>query len=120
MSDQVQTHTPRMVTFDLADTGATIAAAAEILQCFGHMDVLVNNAGVSYRGTILDTPVDVDRRVMETNYFGPIALTKGNVSDGREKHTDMLVCVFSLHLVPPLFHPGNVVIYSSGACFPRC
>lgn len=78
MFGQKQTHKPYTVTFDLADTGATVAAAAEILQCFGYVDVLINNAGISYRGTITDTTVDVDKRVMETNYFGPIALTKGN------------------------------------------
>lgn len=77
VSDQVQTHKPFTVTFDLTDPGAVVAATAEILQCFGYVDVLINNAGVSYRGTILDTTTDVDKRVMETNYFGPVALTKG-------------------------------------------
>lgn len=67
-----------MVTFDLTDPGAIAGAAAEILQCFGYVDVLINNAGISYRGTIVDTSLDVDKRVMETNYFGPVALTKGN------------------------------------------
>lgn len=66
-----------MVTFDLADPGAIAPAAAEILQCFGYVDILINNAGISYRGAISDTIVDVDRKVMEINYFGPVALTKG-------------------------------------------
>ncbi|KAM5308124.1 dehydrogenase/reductase SDR family member 7B isoform 3-T4 [Glossophaga mutica] len=82
ISDQVQTHKPFTVTFDLTDPGAVIAATAEILQCFGYVDVLINNAGVSYRGAILDTTTDVDKRVMETNYFGPVALTK----DAASKH----------------------------------
>ena len=64
------------MTFDLADPGAIAGAASEILQCFGHVDVLINNAGISYRGAIVDTSPDVDKRVMETNYFGPVALTK--------------------------------------------
>lgn len=75
--NQGQTHQPFLVTFDLTDPGAVAAAAAEILQCFGYVDVLINNAGISYRGTISDTIVDVDRKVMEINYFGPVALTKG-------------------------------------------
>ncbi|XP_012506888.1 PREDICTED: dehydrogenase/reductase SDR family member 7B isoform X2 [Propithecus coquereli] len=79
---KVQTHKPYTVTFDLADPGAIVAAAAEILQCFGHVDILVNNAGISYRGAIMDTTLDVDKRVMETNYFGPVALTK----DAASKH----------------------------------
>ncbi|KAB0362702.1 hypothetical protein FD754_006858 [Muntiacus muntjak] len=73
---EVQTHKPYTVTFDLADPGAIAGAASEILQCFGHVDVLINNAGISYRGAIVDTSPDVDKRVMETNYFGPVALTK--------------------------------------------
>ncbi|XP_011376432.1 dehydrogenase/reductase SDR family member 7B isoform X5 [Pteropus vampyrus] len=79
---EVQTHKPYIVTFDLADPGAIVAATAEILQCFGYVDVLINNAGISYRGAIIDTTTDVDKRVMETNYFGPVALTK----DAASKH----------------------------------
>ncbi|KAM9750508.1 dehydrogenase/reductase SDR family member 7B isoform 3-T4 [Dama dama] len=79
---EVQTHKPYTVTFDLADPGAIAGAASEILQCFGHVDVLINNAGISYRGAIVDTSPDVDKRVMETNYFGPVALTK----DAASKH----------------------------------
>ncbi|XP_015442111.1 dehydrogenase/reductase SDR family member 7B isoform X5 [Pteropus alecto] len=79
---EVQTHKPYIVTFDLADPGAIVAATAKILQCFGYVDVLINNAGISYRGAIIDTTTDVDKRVMETNYFGPVALTK----DAASKH----------------------------------
>ncbi|XP_028267685.1 dehydrogenase/reductase SDR family member 7B isoform X1 [Parambassis ranga] len=71
-----QTHTPCTVTFDLADTDSVDGAAEEILKCYGHVDVLINNAGISYRGNILDTHISVQRNVMETNYFGPIALTQ--------------------------------------------
>ncbi|KAJ6659728.1 hypothetical protein lerEdw1_018443 [Lerista edwardsae] len=69
-------HTHHTVVFDLADTKAVVSAATEILKCAGHVDVLINNAGISYRGAIADTAVEVDRKVMETNYFGPVALTK--------------------------------------------
>lgn len=73
---QKQTHTPSTVTFDLADRHTVDRAAEEILKCYGHVDVLINNAGISFRGNILDTSVSVQRDVMETNYFGPIALTQ--------------------------------------------
>lgn len=72
-----QTYTPCTVTFDLADRDTVDRAAQEILRCYGQVDVLINNAGISYRGNILDTHVSVQRDVMETNYFGPIALTQG-------------------------------------------
>lgn len=72
-----QTHKPHTVVFDLSDTKAVVNAAEEILKYLGHVDILINNAGISFRGTIVDTGLDVDKKVMETNYFGPIALTKG-------------------------------------------
>lgn len=65
------------MVFDLSDTKTILNAAEEILKHLGHVDILINNAGISYRGTIVDTGLDVDKKVMETNYFGPIALTKG-------------------------------------------
>ena len=97
--DQVQTHKPYTVTFDLADPGAIAGAASEILQCFGHVDVLINNAGISYRGAIVDTSPDVDKRVMETNYFGPVALTKGKFL-GQKGEVPGQVGLFSFPVVP--------------------
>jgi len=72
-----QTYAPCTVTFDLSSSSLVTSAAKDILKCHGHVDVLINNAGISYRGNILDTHVSVQRDVMETNYFGPVALTQG-------------------------------------------
>ncbi|XP_078096297.1 dehydrogenase/reductase SDR family member 7B isoform X4 [Mustelus asterias] len=82
VKDKKKTHTPHVVTFDLANLDTVRSSAEEILDCFGHVDVLINNAGISYRGDILDTAVSVDKDVMNTNYFGPVALTK----DAASKH----------------------------------
>ena len=43
---------------------------------FGKVDILVNNAGVSQRSFTLDTPLEIDRKIMEVNFFGTVALTK--------------------------------------------
>ncbi|XP_008577228.1 PREDICTED: dehydrogenase/reductase SDR family member 7B isoform X2 [Galeopterus variegatus] len=93
---KVQTHKPYTVTFDLTDPGAIVAAAAEILQCFGYVDILINNAGISYRGTIKDTTVDVDKRVMETNYFGPVALTKALLPSMIKRRRGHVVAISSI------------------------
>ncbi|XP_063790249.1 dehydrogenase/reductase SDR family member 7B isoform X2 [Pseudophryne corroboree] len=71
-----QRHKPHMVIFDLSDVDTVTSAAKEILHLVGNVDILINNAGISYRGTILNTKVSVDRMIMDTNYFGPVALTK--------------------------------------------
>lgn len=86
-----QTYAPCTVTFDLSDTEAVARAAVEILKCHGHVDVLVNNAGISYRGSIMDTHVSVQRDVMDTNYFGPVALTQGD-SCGTDEYSGPSEC----------------------------
>ena len=52
------------------------------MEAFGHVDILVNNAGVSSRSSVMETDAAVDRRVMEVNFFGTVALTKGGVGGG--------------------------------------
>lgn len=95
-SSQGQTYQPCVVTFDLTDPGAIASAATEILQCFGCVDILINNAGISYRGAISDTIVDVDRKVMEINYFGPVALTKALLPSMVERKRGHIVAISSI------------------------
>ncbi len=65
-----------IVPFDIADADQREDAAREVLGQFERIDVLVNNAGIGQRSAAMDTLLDVDRRVMEVDFFGPIALTK--------------------------------------------
>jgi len=48
----------------------------DLISKFGKIDVLVNNAGISQRSMVVDTSIDIDRKIMEIDYFGTIALTK--------------------------------------------
>lgn len=43
---------------------------------FGRIDILINNAGISMRGLIEDTQLDVIRKVMDVNFFGTVNCTK--------------------------------------------
>ncbi|XP_075417168.1 dehydrogenase/reductase SDR family member 7B isoform X1 [Tenrec ecaudatus] len=93
---KIKVYKPCIVAFDLADPNAIVAAAARILQCFGHVDILINNAGISYRGAIKDTSTEVDKKVMETNYFGPVALTKALLPSMIEKKQGHIVVISSI------------------------
>lgn len=46
------------------------------INVFGGIDILINNAGVSMRGLLRDTEVDVIRKVMEINFYGSVYCTK--------------------------------------------
>uniref|UniRef100_A0A1A7Z6N8 Dehydrogenase/reductase SDR family member 7B n=1 Tax=Iconisemion striatum TaxID=60296 RepID=A0A1A7Z6N8_9TELE len=93
---QKQTFTPCTVVFDLAKADTVEKAAEEILKCFGRVDILVNNAGVSYRGNIVDTHISVQRDVMETNYFGTIALTQALLPSMIQRHSGHIVAISSV------------------------
>jgi short-subunit dehydrogenase len=43
---------------------------------FGRIDILINNGGITQRSLVKDTVFEVDRAIMNTNYFGTVALTK--------------------------------------------
>lgn len=64
---------------DLLELDGAEALAERALAAFGHIDVLVNNAGVSQRGTALDTELPVVRWIMDLNFMAPVALTRAVV-----------------------------------------
>jgi dehydrogenase/reductase SDR family member 7B len=64
------------VVFDLSKTEEVIKAAKDVLTKFGHIDILVNNGGISQRALVSETEIDIDRKLMEINYFAGITLTK--------------------------------------------
>jgi len=65
-----------ILTIDLEDNFSLQQRAKEAVKLFGQVDILINNGGISQRDTILNTHLDVDRRLMEVNYFGSITLSK--------------------------------------------
>jgi dehydrogenase/reductase SDR family protein 7B len=64
------------VCFDLSDTTGIENLVNEQLNIFGHIDYLINIGGISQRARIDETPLWLDRKIFEINYFGTIALTK--------------------------------------------
>jgi len=66
----------KILPLDLSSSTTLQLSVEAAVQSFGHVDVLINNAGLSQRSFAKDTALEVDRRLMEVNYFGPITLTK--------------------------------------------
>jgi short-subunit dehydrogenase len=66
----------QVVPFDLVDENERRAAAEQVLGQYERLDVLVNNAGIGQRSLIKDTRPEVDRRVMEVDFFAPVELTR--------------------------------------------
>ena len=61
---------------DVTDAEACARAVAAGVECFGALDVLVNNAGMSQRSGFAATDLSVIRRVMDVNFYGAVHCTK--------------------------------------------
>jgi short-subunit dehydrogenase len=62
--------------FDLGDTSNIGNVVDKTIQRTGRVDYLINIGGVSQRAKAEETPLWLDRKIFEVNYFGTIALTK--------------------------------------------
>lgn len=64
------------VVFNLGNPDEVQATAEKVLKEFGRVDVLMNNGGISVRAEALETLLEIDRRIMEIDYFSGVILTK--------------------------------------------
>ncbi|MSU24156.1 MAG: SDR family oxidoreductase [Opitutus sp.] len=85
-----------VVPLDLTRHETFPAAVGEVLARRGRIDVLVNNGGVSQRALAADATLEVERALMEVDYFGPVALTKAVLPAMRARHAGRIVVVSSV------------------------
>ncbi len=64
------------VVFNLGNPEEVKATADKVLKEFGRVDVLMNNGGISTRALATETSLEIDRRIMEIDYFSGVILTK--------------------------------------------
>lgn len=65
-----------VLALDLEDAASFESLAQQVVAKYNRIDFLFNNGGLSQRSEAGETPLEVDRRIMEINYFGNIALAK--------------------------------------------
>ena len=66
----------KIVVLDLEDYNNLQPKVDEAIALFGKVDILVNNGGISQRSFVKDTQISVDKRIMDINYLGTVALSK--------------------------------------------
>ena len=91
------------LAFDITDMARLADAASTVLANFERLDVLINNAGISQRSLGHETMFEVDRRIMEVDFFGPVALTKAVLPRMIEQQSGHLIVTSSVagkHGVP--------------------
>ena len=81
---------------DLCDRDSIEAAAASALaQTGGTLDAVIHNAGIAIAGAHEDMPDEELRRVMETNFFGVLGLTRALLPTFRAQKSGRIVMISS-------------------------
>ncbi len=85
-----------VLPMDLSDPESVQQAVAYVQDKFDGVDTLINNGGISQRSYINETALEVDRRVMEVNFFSAVAITKALLPTMIEQGGGRIVVTSSL------------------------
>jgi NAD(P)-dependent dehydrogenase (short-subunit alcohol dehydrogenase family) len=100
------------IQLDVTDPRSIEAAVKSVLAQTGHtLDAVVHNAGIAVAGVLEDLPDADIRRVMETNFFGVLALTRALLPTFRAQGHGRVVLVSSQAAFAG--QPGNAMYCAS-------
>ena len=81
---------------NVTDTAACKDAAREVLETFGQVDILINNAGITQPVKIMDiTPADL-QRILDVNLNGVLYLSQAIIPHMRERKRGSIACMSSV------------------------
>jgi dehydrogenase/reductase SDR family protein 7B len=66
----------KILPLDLLDSASIEGQTKSAIAQFGQIDICILNAGISQRSLVVDTSLEVHRRVMELDYFSCVELSR--------------------------------------------
>ena len=83
--------TARVQALDVTSPTQVQAAVTAAINHFGHIDVLVNNAGYGYVGAVEEGEEEAYRAMFETNFFGALAITRAVLPHMRARGSGRII-----------------------------
>lgn len=85
-----------VLPIDLEKSNHASDWAKKIVEKFGRIDVLINNGGISQKSFADETTEEVERKVMEINYFGNVSIAKALVPYMKKQQSGKIVVTTSI------------------------
>lgn len=85
-----------VLPLDLEQKQNLFSKADEAWKIYGRVDVLINGGGISQRSTVIDTQPEVEEKIMNTNYWGSVYLSKALLPRMVEQGNGHLVILSSV------------------------
>jgi len=85
-----------IVPLDVLDDRSVTDAVAKIENTHGGVDVVVNNAGVGYSGSVETLDIDKAQAIIDTNFWGAVRVIRAVLPKMREKGAGVIVNVTSV------------------------
>ena len=85
-----------MIPMDVDDEASVRRGIDQIIQQTGRLDVVVNNAGITFAGAIEDTSIEEAQAQFETNLFGVLRVCRAALPIMRQQRLGIIVNIGSL------------------------
>ncbi|XP_028263824.1 dehydrogenase/reductase (SDR family) member 7Cb [Parambassis ranga] len=95
-ADPRETFAPKLVILDFSDMDSMEDVVAEVVDCYGCVDVLICNSSMKLKAPVQSVTLEVDRNIMDINYFAPSTLAKGVLPTMISRRSGHIILVTSI------------------------
>ncbi|WP_353132487.1 SDR family oxidoreductase [Pseudopedobacter sp.] len=92
-TDPINTH---ILSLDLTDKQTLALKSEEAWRIYGYIDILIHCGGISQRSLGLETSLEVEQQILDTNYWGTVILSKNIIPRMIENGSGHVVIISSL------------------------
>lgn len=95
-TDPRETFAPKLVILNFSDMDSMEDLVGEVMDCYGCVDVLICNSSMKLKAPVHSVSLEVDRNIMDINYFGPSTLAKGVLPSMMSRRCGHIILVNSI------------------------